>query len=228
MDLALFNQNQIKWINPEEAYNNFHTLLKVKCGLSTDTKWNQRRLLCTHLQIQYTREGDPKLIGLKTAKNILLCVTKWANINVALFIYSRAFGEGLRNFKPWTNGDTLTSTPNGGRLSIDRFNMHQVDFHLDFNPVHSSYEFVTITIELTMATSGHTCPSHHLCSIIHSPDTFHCDRVLLIQASPIVNGCWFSFHHYDCQFGCLRLPEVKQYPMTPCTCHLTSDWSHKT
>ncbi|GFX52210.1 hypothetical protein TNCV_4800671 [Trichonephila clavipes] len=32
-----------------------------------------------------------------------LAVVDWVNINVALFSYTRAFGDGPRNFEPWSS-----------------------------------------------------------------------------------------------------------------------------
>ncbi|GFT76881.1 hypothetical protein TNCV_1817741 [Trichonephila clavipes] len=48
---------------------------------------------------------------------------------------TRAFGDGLRNFKPWSSDERTTpeletpspnyhTTPTGGRSALDRFNVH--------------------------------------------------------------------------------------------------------
>ncbi|GFW77009.1 uncharacterized protein TNCV_2724391 [Trichonephila clavipes] len=61
---------------------------------------------------------------------------EFLNINVALFSYTRAFGDGPRHFEPWSSDvdDTceqasplLTTTPHQREnvSSLDRFNVHR-------------------------------------------------------------------------------------------------------
>ncbi|GFX03057.1 hypothetical protein TNCV_4288401 [Trichonephila clavipes] len=54
------------------------------------------------------------------------------NINVAIFSYSRAFGDGPSNFEQWSNDETpelatpspnFHTSPTEGRLSLGRFNL---------------------------------------------------------------------------------------------------------
>ncbi|GFX03129.1 hypothetical protein TNCV_4289121 [Trichonephila clavipes] len=76
--------------------------------------------------------------------------------------YSRAFGDRLRNFKPWSSGEehirtsisssNFHTTPTGGRLNLDVFNVHTLhgrfSVALDSNSRHASYVSVTLTVRL--------------------------------------------------------------------------------
>ncbi|GFS81326.1 hypothetical protein TNCV_1225131 [Trichonephila clavipes] len=71
--------------------------------------------------------------------------------------YSMCFGNGTRNFEPWASDEDNTladtpifpTTPAGGRLSLDIFNVHRPPLHGGFSAVstlnsrHASHESVT-------------------------------------------------------------------------------------
>ncbi|GFV29624.1 hypothetical protein TNCV_329901 [Trichonephila clavipes] len=71
------------------------------------------------------------------------------NKNVTLFSYSRALVDGSRNFEPWSSDSdntyagtplplpTFHTTPTGGRLSFDIFNLHRPPLHGGFLAVQS-------------------------------------------------------------------------------------------
>ncbi|GFV58528.1 hypothetical protein TNCV_4933131 [Trichonephila clavipes] len=93
-------------------------------------------------------------------------MSEWVNINIMLFSYTRAFSDGSRNFESWSSDEDdiceltlplLTSTPTGGRLSIDRSNVHH-PLHCGFsvvlgsNSCHAGHESVTLTTRLLRPT----------------------------------------------------------------------------
>ncbi|GFW96635.1 uncharacterized protein TNCV_2846921 [Trichonephila clavipes] len=62
---------------------------------------------------------------------VVVCMINSLNINVTLFSYSRAFGDGPRNFEPWSRDvdDTSagTSSPNSHTISTGgRFSSRQI------------------------------------------------------------------------------------------------------
>ncbi|GFW71638.1 hypothetical protein TNCV_2548511 [Trichonephila clavipes] len=75
--------------------------------------------------------------------------------------YTKAFGDGPRNFEPWSSNEEDTSadkpshnfytTPTGGRLRINIFNVHRPHLHggssvaLGSNSQHAHHESMTLT-----------------------------------------------------------------------------------
>ncbi|GFV83612.1 hypothetical protein TNCV_3611881 [Trichonephila clavipes] len=79
-------------------------------------------------------------IRYRLQEGLRLCKVKMnRKSEVALFSYSRGFGDGPRNFEPWSSDedDTRTdtaspnfhTTPTRGRLSVIIFNVHLPPLH---------------------------------------------------------------------------------------------------
>ncbi|GFU48897.1 hypothetical protein TNCV_3209011 [Trichonephila clavipes] len=87
------------------------------------------KCLATNSLNNSTYSGLEKAGLEKKAKDYLV------NYNELLFNFSRAFGDGPRNFEPWSSEKDLLElevpspnfhiTPTGGYLSLDIFNVHR-------------------------------------------------------------------------------------------------------
>ncbi|GFX76841.1 uncharacterized protein TNCV_1952821 [Trichonephila clavipes] len=72
-------------------------------------KANDRRTSCPcHDEFHgprsdYVRQADIAFLSVKIIKTTVLYLLERVNINVALFSYMRAFGNGPRNFEPWSS-----------------------------------------------------------------------------------------------------------------------------
>ncbi|GFX27375.1 hypothetical protein TNCV_34741 [Trichonephila clavipes] len=81
-------------------------------------KANDRRTSCPcHDEFRgprsdYVRQADIAFLSIKIIKTTVLYLLERVNINVALFSYMRAFGNGPRNFEPWSSDvdDTRSCT----------------------------------------------------------------------------------------------------------------------